>query len=669
MTLEDKQNLNYQIRLFLWQALKKIGEGKIKIDFEKVSLEHPELSEHGDYASGVALQLFSQFKDQYPNPLDFAEAIVNAWRQQGLPEFVGKIEVVKPGFINIWLSQDYLISQTLEVLKKKEKFGANNVLKKKKILLEHTSPNPQTTIMLGHLRNNFLGMTSARFLEFLGAKVVKDCVVNDRGVHVCRALWGYLVFADKKSGLTKTQLKNFKEITNKQIKQIIAKKNWQELLKTWLNKKSGWLTYQDLNLKPDHANLRWYVLGSRAYELSERVKKQVGEMLVAWEKEAENYSSPRRAKKGEILVLWRQLLSWSATGYAQTYRQVGSVHDYVWYESDHFKEGKEIVKLGLKKGVFRQSEGAVVTNLSDYNLSDTVVQKADGTALYITQDLALTKLKCQRFPSDLYIWCIGEEQSLYFKQLFAVCEQLGIAKREKLFHLSYALINFKGGGKMATRKGDVVMADEVLEELKSRALEIIKSSNQELRGKMKAGQLEELAEKVAVGALKYSLLKFSRDTTIYFDINESLALEGNSGPYLQYTYARTQSVIRKSNIQNSKLQINSKFKIQNSKLNSEEIALLRTIYKFPEVIMEVAENFAPNLLCNYLFDLAGKFNFFYNKWPILKPKKETEEKMINQEETEGVEATRHFRLALTAAVGQVIKNGLWLLGIETPERM
>lgn len=649
---EDQKSLHYQIRFLLREAVRRsVGR---KVDFSLITLEHPTQEEHGDYASGIALQLFSSCKESYSSPLDLANAIVNAFRDQGLPFFIGKIEVAPPGFINFWLTSDYLINQAYEVLRRKEKFGKSEILLGKKILLEHTSPNPQTTIMLGHLRNNFLGMTTARILEFIGAKVIKDCVVNDRGIHICKALWGYLVFAHKKSGLTKTQLKRFREITSQQIKKVIAQKNWEELLEKWKKTPKSWLTYKDLRLKPDHANLRWYVLGSRAYEISQKVKRQVEDMLLDWEKEAEIYSSPRRAKRGNLLILWQKILSWSADGYAQTYKRVGSSHDWVWYESDHYKLGKEMVKIGLKRGVFRRSEGAVVTNLSKYNLPDTVVEKADGTALYITQDLALTKLKCGKFPSDFYIWCIGEEQSLYFKQLFAVCEQLKIARREKLFHLSYSLINFKGGGKMATRKGDVVMADEILEELKNRALEIIKNSNQELRGCFSAQQMETLAEKVALGALKYSLLKFARETTIYFDIDESLALEGNSGPYLQYTYARIQSVLRKSKIPNLKSKVPT-LKSEFLKLNSEENGLLRTIYKFPEIILESARDFAPNLVCNYLYDLAQRFNLFYNKWPILNPP-EGEEKRV-------------FRLILAIAVGQIIKNGLELLGIECPPRM
>lgn len=614
-----------------------VGKRKAKLD--QIILQHPENPEHGDYATNIALAL--KRPEEFPSSWDFANAIVNAWRTAGLPAYVGKVEVAQPGFINIWLQNETLISQFSEVLRKKDKFGQSESLKGKKILLEHTSPNPQTTIMLGHLRNNFLGMTMANILKALGAKVTKDCIVNDRGVHICRSIWGYLVFGRKKSSLKKAEVLDFKKITDASLKKAISGQKWQTLLAEWAKKKSGWYLPSELKLKPDHANLIWYVLGSRAYELSEKVKKQVGEILLAWE-----------AEDKQTWQVWQQILGWSAKGYEQTYKRVGSIHDWVWYESGHYKKGKEIVDLGLKKGVFRQSEGAIVTDLSKYNLPDTVVAKSDRTALYLTQDLALTRLKIKKFPSDLYIWDIGMEQSLYFKQLFAINEQLGFAKKDKLFHLAYALINFKGGGKMATRKGDVVKADEILDELKNRALQIIASSNQELRGKLSKNQLNELAEKVAVGAVKYSLLKFSRETTIYFDIDESLALEGNSGPYLQYTFSRCQSVLKKSRRKTFALgEVTSA-----SQLNfaEGETTLLRTIYKFPEVVMEVGNAYAPNLICNYLFDLAQKYNLFYNKYPIIKAKPAR---------------LADFRLSLTAAVGQVLKNGLTFLGIETPLRM
>ncbi len=620
---------------------------KLKIR-QKVIFEHPANPEHGDYATNIALVTFKNrpktMREETKLPLDWASKIVNAWRLSGMPEYLAKIEVVKPGFINLWLKNDIFSKELEKVLTEVEKYGSLTDFKGKKFLLEHTSPNPQTTIMLGHLRNNFLGMTTTNILEFLGAKVTKDCIVNDRGVHLCRAMWGYLVFGRKRAGLKKSKILNFEKITDSQIKKESAKTNWQELLEEWSKKKSSWWMPSDLGLKPDHTNLIWYVLGSKAYKILPEVKEQVEAMLVAWE-----------AENKKILSLWRQLLGWSAKGYEDTYKRIGSAHDYVWYEHKLYKGGKELIEKGLKKKVFKKlPDGAVLSDLKDYGLTDTILQKSDGTALYHTFDINLTLQKRKKFPSDLYIWDIGNEQTLYLKQLFAMCEQLGIGKREDYFHLNYALINFKGGKKMATREGMVVKADKILDELHQRSLKLIKSTDQELRGKLDKKELNNLAEIVALGAIKYSLLKYARETTIYFDIDESLALEGNSGPYLQYTYARTQSVLRKSQVSNLKSQINSKFSIINYQFNSEEMNLLRSLYQFPEIVQEAGENYAPNLICNFLYDLAQKYNLFYNKHSILKAK--------NQK-------SREFRLALSQAVSQILNNGLNLLGIAAPRKM
>lgn len=632
--------ISSKIQDLLYQAI--INEfGKRAIKLEQINIEHPAESSHGDYSSNIALKL----KLENLSPFDLATRIVNGTRKQGLPEWLGKIDVVAPGFINLWLGEEYLSAQVSEVLLEGNDYGQNDSLKNKKILLEHTSPNPQTTIMLGHLRNNFLGMAVSRILESSGAKVTKDCVVNDRGIHLCRAMIGYLIFA-KKGKISLKSLENFREITSEQIAKTIANLTWQELLSQWQVKPKDWLTGEDLKLKPDHANLIWYVLGSKAYELSEEIQNQAKEMLVAWEN-----------KDKEVRKLWEQIMDWSKEGYKETYQKIGSLHDYVWYESDHYEEGKDIVEEGLKKNVFRISEGAVVTDLERYGLTDNVVQKKDGTALYLTQDLALTRLKTKKFPSDLYIWDIGQEQDYYFKQLFAVCEQLGIGKREKFFHLSYALINFKGGGKMATRQGNVVTADEILEEMEKKASAIIKDSNQELRGKMSLGEQKDLAKSVALAGLKYSMLKFARETTMFFDPEESLSLEGDSGPYLQYVYARCQSVLKKSLTEKSKRVEDSFDSAQDKRAskgyNNEEMTLMRAIYKFPEIVVKAAQNYSPNIICNYLFDLAQKFNNLYNQHSILQSDSEE----------------RKMRLGLTAATSQIIKNGLNLLGIETPERM
>ncbi len=621
----------------------------------QAGFEHPKNVDHGDFSSSVALKLFPQkdlwqSKKEFANintPIELAQKLVILWRGEGLPDYVGKVEVLAPGFINISLSEAFLLAKMEQVLQKKDNFGRQDNLKGKKILLEHTSPNPQTTIMLGHLRNNFLGMSVARLLEFAGAEVTKDCLVNDRGVHLCRAMWGYLVFAHKKNGLSKTEAKNFKDLDTKRFKSLIAKRDWRDLLEAWKTKKADWYLPLNLGLKPDHANLIWYVLGSRAYKESpdkiedsrqdRSVKSQVDEMLLAWE---EGLTS--------LIALWQQILTWSGNGYRQTYQRIGSQHDHFWYESEFYQQGKKIVEEGLAKKIFKKSQGAVVTDLKKYNLPDTVVAKSDGTALYITQDLALTKLKKEQFPSHLYIWVVGEEQKLALAQVFAVCQQLGIGKQGDFFHLHYGLINFKGGGKMSTRSGNVVMADQVLDQLEDKVSQILKTTDQKLRGKLDKKERENLLKAVALGAVKYGLLAPNRDSLINFDIERSVSLKGNSGPYLQYTYSRAKSVLAKVS-DSSTPGVDMKLKLE-----KEDKLLLQKLYRFEEMVAQAAKEFDPSLVAGFAYDLSEDFNLFYDRQPILKALD------LN---------LRSFRLKLVEATAQVLKNSLSLLGIEAVERM
>jgi arginyl-tRNA synthetase len=617
------------------QLKKDIGKAlkKLKISDKELAFEHPANPEHGDYSTNIALLV--KRKD-IPTSFDLANQIVNTFRSLGLPEYIAKIKVESPGFINLWLKNEYLSTQLEEVLEKKEKYGAFNLGKGRKILLEHTSPDPIKTIHVGHLRNNFLGMAVARILVSQGYQVTKDCINNDRGTHVSRAMWGYLVFG-KKRVLNKKKMIEFK-VTDTEIKKVAKKVQWKELLKQWSEKPENWLTPEDLGLKSDHFDLVVYSLGARAEDLVKGVKEQVREMLLEWEK---------GEKKNR--ALWKKIINWSLEGYKTTYERIGSLHDNVWHESKLFEGGKKLVRQGVKRGIFKElPDGAILSDLKKYGLTDVILIKSDGTSLYHTYDLNLTLQKRKKFPSQLYIWDIGSDQILYLKQLYAICEQLGIGKKEDYFHLNYGYIYLKGKGKMSSRRGSVVKADEMLDEAHQQALVIIKESKPELRKIESQKEKEKVAETVGLGALKYGLLKFSREKDIQFDIEESVNLEGDSGPYLQYTHARCQSVLRKAAVK--QLVLPEKL----PDLESEEEALLRTIYRYPEILQEATKLYAPNLVCNFLFDLAQKYNLFYNKQPILNAESED---------------LKDFRLALTAAVGQVMKNGLTLLGIEALERM
>ena len=573
-----------------------------KITGEKnIQIESPENEGFGDYSSNVALTTFENLKFKIKNlklktPREYAEWTVKQLEDDDrLNNIIEKMEVAGPGFINFWLSKETLADNLSEILSKKEDYGRLDPLKGKSYLIEHTSPNTIKTLHVGHIRNNTLGMGVHNLLEALGADVKLDAINNDRGIHVMKAVWAYMKYGEGKSP-------------------------------------------ESEGLKPDHFVDKFYVMGAKMADDDEKTKDEMQELLRRWE-----------AGDKEIRTVWKKLRDWTLAGFKETYKRLGSHHDHQWFESEFYEHGKEMVEQGLKKGVFKKlPDGAVLSNLSKYNLSDTIVLRADGTSMYHTQDLYLTKLKREKFPSDLYMWDIGPEQELYLKQLFAMCEQLGIGKKEDYFHMAYGFVYLKGGGKMSSRAGNVVSADTLLDEMVGKARKIIEKS--ETGRNFMDDEKEKVAEAVGVGAIKYGFLKVGRSTDIYFDIKESLSLEGNSGPYLQYTVARTNSVLAKS--KRVKEQESKSFNSATMKqLNNEELQVLRALPRFADVIVDAAKSYSPNLLCNYLFGLAQKYNNFYNTHRIIDSD------------------NKEFRLRLTTATGQVLKNGLKLLGIEAPERM
>ena len=586
----------------------------IKTKIQESSLGIPEREEHGDYSLNIAFELFSELKGQekdlselnfdfakLESPVDLAEKIVERLKaNEKLKDFVSKIEVAGGGFINFWLKKEVLINEIKKILSGQEDYGRSNIFQGKKYLLEHTSPNTIKTLHIGHVRNNVLGMAVHNLLEFCGADVKLDAINNDRGIHVMKAVWAYERYGQGK-------------------------------------------TPEGEREKPDHFVDKFYVIGAK--ESEDPLKKQeMQELLQRWEK-GDSY----------VRGIWKKLRDWTLKGFAETYKRLGSYHDHQWYESDFYEKGKEMVEKGLKIGVFRKlDDGAVLSDLKKYNLPDTIVLRSDGTSMYHTQDLYLTKLKRDKFPSDLYIWDIGPEQELYLKQLFAMCEQLGIGKCFDYYHLSYGFVYLKGVGKMSSRKGNVVSADDLMDRVVMRAKEIIEKSDAG-RG-LSNDEKKIISEIVGLGAIKYGFLKMGRTTDFQFDIDESLSLEGNSGPYIQYTYARMQSVIRKA--QNSgELEISFPDLMSDAYfLISEEYAILRYLARFSDIIEMSAKNYSPNILCKYLYDLAQKYNYFYQTQDIL------EERTKNREKSE-------FRIALTKATAQIIKNGLNLLGIQAPERM
>ena len=615
-----------KLKSALEKALSEVG---LHVPLDDVHLEHPAVEAHGDYSTNVAMTVFKEsgLRNQElgsKNPRELAQAIVDILlASKDLSDIISKIEVAGPGFINFQLSDEALLKESKDIVIKKDQYGRSDFLKNKKYLIEHTSPNTIKTLHVGHVRNNVLGMAMDRILEYCDASVYLDAINNDRGIHVMKANWAYLQYGKKGGHRTE---------------EPTALVDWQERLKEWKLHPEDWRTPDDTNTKGDQFVDHYYVMGSRAEVEFPETKEQMQEMLRAWE-----------AGDKDVRALWKTLADWTFEGFKQTYKRLGSHHDHQWFESDFYKYGKETVQEGLKKGVFKKlPDGAVLSDLEAFKLPNTIILRSDGTSMYHTQDLYLVQLKRKKFPSDLYIWDIGPEQTLYLNQLFAMCEQLGIGKREDYFHLSYGFVYLKGQGKMSSRKGNVVSADWLMNETVTRAKKIINNSE---TGRGLSEEIKQMvAEVVGIGAIKYGFLKVARTSNIHFDIEESVSLDGDSGPYLQYTFARCKSVMKNLEFRTQ----NSELKIKNFELNNEELSVLRWIYRFPEVVAAAAKTYSPNLICSFLFELAQRYNTFYHQHSILKAEKEEQ---------------KEFRLLLTLAVSTVLQNGLNLLGIQSPEKM
>lgn len=571
------------------QIKKDLGKvlGKLKISPKKLVLEHPTNSEHGDYSTNIAMQVK---KKDFPAPFDLAAKIVNTWRSLGLPEYLAKIEVAKPGFINLWLHQDFFISQVYEVLKKKDKFGSLQVGKGKTVVIDYSSPNIARPFGIGHFRSTVIGQAIANIYKFLGWQVVSINHLGDWGTQFGKLI--YQIELKIKNGKFK-----IKELTIKDLEKL----------------------YVDFHKK-----------AAKNPKLDDEAR--------TWFKKLEEGDSQAK-------MIWRACVDVSLKEFNRIYKMLGVKFDYILGESFYQNKMAAVIEKAKRKKVAEMSDGALVIKFPELNIPPAILVKNDGATTYEARDLAAIAYRHKRWKPDLFVYEVGAEQKLHFQQTFSAAVKLGYGKPEQFVHLGHGLIRLLKGGKLSTRTGKTIWLEEILNEAIKRAQKL-------------GCKNQKTAQMVGIGAVKYFDLMHHLTTDIIFDWEKIFVLEGNSGPYLQYTYARCQSVLRKASQRNTSEEKHLGWwrgnNLDSSEMNVEEIALLRTIYKFPEVVQEAGEKFSPNLICNFLFDLAQKYNLFYNRLPILKADNEN---------------LRNFRLALTIAVGQILKNGLNLLGIETPERM
>ena len=567
----------------------------------KISFEKTNANFAGDYTFVV----FPFVRLSKKSPEATGEEI-GAFIKNEVPEITG-FNVVK-GFLNFELSDDYW----LEVAQKRVINGVSipNIGAGKKVVVEYSSPNTNKPLHLGHVRNNVLGLAMCEILAANGYDVIKNNLVNDRGIHICKSM--------------------------------IA---WQK----WGNGE----TPESAGIKGDHLVGKYYVEFDKHYraEVKALVEKGLAEETAKNEASLmqETRQMLQKWEDGDetVLALWKKMNAWVYAGFDETYKRLGVSFDKIYYESNTYLLGKAMVQEGLASGAFYQKEdNSVWVDLTADGLDEKIVQRSDGTSVYITQDIGTADLKYQDFKMDKFIYVVGNEQDYHFKVLQLILKKLNKPYADGLFHLSYGMVDLPEG-KMKSREGTVVDADELMEEVVNTA----QKQTEEL-GKtegMSPEQLETLYETLGMGALKYYLLKVDAKKRMLYDPKESIDFQGNTAPFIQYTYTRINSILRAA----SETGLTVKFELPNQ-LAPEEKELIVLMNAYPEAVNASANHYNPSEISNSVYELAKAFNKFYHEHSILGATKENE---------------RNFRITLSQAVGETIKHGFGLLGITVPERM
>lgn len=571
------------------------------------TLESVELqSTRKEFVGDVTVVIFPMLRVVKGNPVQIGEQI-GQYLLENI-DVVKSFNVVK-GFLNIEIEDAHYL-KIFETIKDKESYGfAAPQPKDKAIMVEYSSPNTNKPLHLGHIRNNLLGYSVSEILKASGKKVYKTQIINDRGIHICKSMLAWKRFGNGETPES-SGLKGDKLVGNYYVKfDQEYKKEIQELVAQGKSE--------------------------------ENAKKQAPiiieaqEMLQKWE-----------AGDVETVALWEKMNAWVYKGFDQTYKNLGVDFDKLYYESQTYLLGKEFVVEGLKSGVFfKKEDGSVWCDLTEDGLDEKIVLRSDGTAVYMTQDIGTAIQRVKDFPDvGGMVYTVGNEQEYHFQVLFLIIKKLGFEWAKNLFHLSYGMVDLPSG-KMKSREGTVVDADDLIVEMAKTAEEI----SEEL-GKLEGysdAEKQELYKSIGLGALKYFILKVDPRKRILFDPKESIDFQGNTGPFIQYTYARIQSILRKSDL-------NAVIDIQDIALHGKEKELIKQLLLFPEVIQNAADNHSPALVANYTYDLVKEFNSFYQNVSILGAE--------NDNETA-------FRVALSNKVAVTIKNAFGLLGIDVPERM
>ena len=576
-------------------VLKKLfGDNEYDVQFQKTRKE---------FEGDITLVVFPFTKFSKTGPEETAKKIGD--ELISLSE-IKNFNVVK-GFLNIEIEDVFWLSQLDQILNQQD-YGFVRIDKNSPTyLVEYCSPNTNKPIHLGHIRNNLLGFSVAEILKASGKNVKKVQIINDRGIHICKSMVAWQEFGDGE-------------------------------------------TPKSTGTKGDHFVGKYYVLFDKQYkkEIAELIEKGIDpklaeeqapillkakEMLIRWEK-----------KEKSVTDLWKKMNSWVYDGFEKTYNRLGVDFDKNYYESETYLLGKDVVKNGLNSGVFyKKDDGSVWIDLTEDGLDEKIILRSDGTAVYMTQDIGTAIQRHEDFDFSNMIYTVANEQDYHFKVLFLILEKLGYSWAKSCHHLSYGMVDLPSG-KMKSREGTVVDADDIMQDMNQNAKSIAKEL-----GKIDIEnneESEELYENIGMGALKYFMLKVDPKKRMLFDPKESIDFNGNTGPFIQYTYARIMSILRKNK---HKIVVNNQLCI-----NHKEIELIKNILEFPKIIQESANSYSPAVIANYVFDLVKEFNSYYQSTTILGA--DTDE-IIS------------FRVALSKKVSDNIKSAMFLLGINVPIRM
>ena len=595
--LHDMQSLLLTIE----NKAKEFIQAEYNVSLDTIDLVPTKKEFEGD----ITLVAFSMLRSVKANPQELCNQLGAALCSS--IEDLTSFNVVK-GFLNLSISDSYLLGE-FETIFETPNFGSHSSTGRT-IMVEYSSPNTNKPLHLGHIRNNVLGYSVAQILKAAGNEIIKTQIINDRGIHICKSMVAWQRFGDNETPET-----------------------------------SG--------LKGDHLVGKYYVVFDQKYreEQEALVEKGMSKEDAAAEapifKEAQELLRLWESGDQEVIRLWETMNSWVYEGFNQTYKDLGVDFDHLYYESDTYLLGRDIIEEGLEKSVFfKKEDGSVWADLTDEGLDEKLVLRRDGTAVYMTQDLGTAVQRVKDHPSiDGMVYTVGNEQDYHFKVLFLLLKRLGYHWADHLFHLSYGMVDLPTG-KMKSREGKVVDADDLMQEMAETA-EKISSELGKLDGFTKE-EKSELYHQIGLGALKYFILKVDPKKRILFDPEASVDFQGNTGPFIQYTHARIQSILRKVESSDFKLTIES------VQLHEKERELMLLLMNYPSVIRSAAEAYSPALVANYIYDLVKAFNSFYQQVTIL-----AEEDLDK----------RNLRLQLCSKIAEVIAHGSALLGIEVPDRM